>query len=222
MNILKTTAIVAVSVIATLSVAAIMGFQLTEIIAEEVPKPVYTYAEGVEITAVFKFREGEELVPLQVFKQIKGFQRADPFTFSMQKIVGNTPLLHKHVDESFLYRSSEIQKQDNNPFDAELILATGPYAKRVFTYTDCFIDDYNIDTLRDNEEGYMNKGFAVVENYILECRSYQPHSPSLEEMMTTPEDQKAHALSTLDLKEPFTTWSDHFKYQKPGSLQQQP
>jgi len=218
MNILKTTSIVAVSVIATLAVAAIMGFQLTEITAQEVAKSQYLYVEGVEITAVFKFREGEELVPLQVFKQIKGFQRADPFTFSMQKIVGNTPLLHKHVDESFLYRSSEIQKQDNNPFDAELILATGPYAKRVFTYTDCFIDDYNIDTLRDNEEGYMNKGFAVVENYILECRSMNLLSPSLEAMDDIPEDQKADTISSLDLKEPLTTWSEHFKYQKPGSL----
>ena len=69
MNIIKTTSIVAVSVIATLAVAAIMGFQLTEIIAEEVQKPVYTYAEGVEIYGVFKFREGEELIPIQVFAQ---------------------------------------------------------------------------------------------------------------------------------------------------------
>jgi hypothetical protein len=68
----------------------------------------------------------------------------------------------------------------------------------------------------------MNKGFAVVEDYILECRDMDIHNPALAEMMTTPEDEKAHTISTMDLKEPFTTWSDHFKYQKPGSLQQQP
>jgi len=67
----------------------------------------------------------------------------------------------------------------------------------------------------------MNKGFAVVENYVLECRAMQPHNPSLEKMMATSEDQKAQTTSTLDLKEPFSTWSDHFKYQKPiGSLKQ--
>ena len=219
MNILKTTVIVTVSVIVTLSVAAIMGFQLTEIIAEEIQAPEYLTAEGVEITGVFKFREGEELVPIQVFTQTKGFQRTDPFIFTIQKVVGNTPFLQKHADEAFLFRNSEVQKQDWNPFDVDIILATGPYAKRVFTYTKCFVDDYNVNTLRDNEEGYFNKGFAVVENYILECRSMQIQNPALEEMMTTKENQKANTTSSMDLKKS-STWSEHFKSQKPGSPQQ--
>lgn len=220
MNILKTTSIVAVSVIATLAVAAIMGFQLTEITAQEATRPQYLYVEGVEISGLFKFREGEELVPLNVFTQTKGFQRSEPFIFTAQKIVGNTPLLQKHADEAFLFRNSEVQKQDWNPFDVDIILATGPYAKRAFSYSKCFVDHYDVTTLRDNEEGYTNKGFAVVENYVFECRAMTPHNPSLEEMMSTKEDQKAQTTSTLDLKEPFTTWSDHFKYQKTGSLQQ--
>jgi len=222
MNIVKTTAIVAVSVIATLAVAAIMGFHISEIAADEIQKPVYTYAEGVEITGLFKFREGEELVPINVFTQTKGFLRSEPFTFTMQKIVGNTPFLHKHVDEAFLYRNSEQQKQDENPFGVDIIIATGPYAKRVFTYTDCYVKTYSVDTLRDNEEGYMNKGFAVVENLGMECRDMDMQNPALDEMNTLTDDEKANAKSTMDLKEPVTTLSDHFKYQKPGSLQQQP
>jgi hypothetical protein len=211
MNILKTTAIVAVSVIATLSIAAIMGFQLTEIIAEEIQAPEYLTAEGVSITGVFKFREGEELEPIQVFTQTKGFQRTDPFIFTVQKVVGNTPLLQKHADEAFLFRNSEIQKQDWNPFDVDIILATGPDVKRVFTYTKCFVDDYNVNTLRDNEEGYFNKGFAVVENYILECRSMQIQNPALEEMMTTKENQKANTTSSMDLKKSIKTWRDYYE-----------
>lgn len=218
MNVLKTTSIVAVSVITTLAVAAIMGFELAEITAEEVKAPDYLYAEGVAPTALFKFREGEELVPLQVFTQMKGFQRTDPFIFTIQKIVGNTPYLHMHADESFLYRNSELQKRDYNPFGVEVLLATGPYAKRAFTYHDCFVDDYGIATLRDNEEGYMNKGFAVVENYIIECKRMELHNPSLVAMNEIPEDQKPQTISTLDLAESLFTWSDHFKYQKPGSL----
>jgi hypothetical protein len=219
MNIIKTTTIVAVSVIATLAVAAIMGFQISEITAAEIQKPVYTYAEGVEITGVFKFREGEELVPIQVFSQTKGFLRTEPFVFSMQKTVGFTPFLHKHVDEAFLFRNSEVQKQDWNPFDVDIILATGPYEKRSFTYNKCYVKEYKVDTLRDNEEGYMNKGFAVVENYVLECRSMAYRNPSLDVMMNPTEDE-ATTISTMDLKEPLTTWSEHFKYQKPGSPQQ--
>jgi len=198
MNILKTTSIVAVSVIATLAVAAIMGFQLTEITAQEVQKPQYLYVEGVEITGVFKFREGEELVSINVFTQTKGFQRSEPFIFSMQKIVGFTPLLHKHVDESFLFRNSESQKQDWNPFDVDVLLATGPYEKRSFTYSKCFIKDYKVNTLRDNEEGYTNKGFAVVEDYVLECRDMDIHNPSLTALEDAKNDIEAQTKSSLD------------------------
>ena len=198
MNILKTTSIVAVSVIATLAVAAIMGFQLTEITAQEVQKPQYLYVEGVEITGVFKFREGEELVSINVFTQTKGFQRSEPFIFSMQKIVGFTPLLHKHVDESFLFRNSESQKQDWNPFDVDVLLAKGPYEKRSFTYSKCFIKDYKVNTLRDNEEGYTNKGFAVVEDYVLECRDMDIHNPSLTALEDAKNDIEAQTKSSLD------------------------
>jgi len=198
MNILKTTAIVAVSFIATLSVAAIMGFQLTEITAEEVTRTQYMFVEGVEITADFKFREGEEIVPVQVFTQTKGFGRSEPFIFTMQKIVGNTPFLQQHADESFLFRNSELQKQDYNPFDVEILLATGPYVKRSFSYTDCFIDKYDVTTLRDNEEGYTNKGFAVVENYLIECRSMQPNNPSLQAMEDSKNQVDPTTKSSLD------------------------
>lgn len=198
MNILKTTAIVAVSVIAALAVASIMGFQLSEITAETIKAPEYLYAEGVSITGVFKFREGEELVPIQVFTQTKGFQRAEPFVFSIQKVVGFTPLLHKQADESFLFRNSEVQKQDWNPFDVELILSTGSYAKRSFNYDKCFIKDYKINTLRDNEEGYMNKGFAVVEDMVLECRNMEMNNVSLQALENAKSDVEAQTKSSID------------------------
>jgi len=216
-NILKIKSIIVVSVIATIAIAATFGFQLTEIIAEEIKAPEYLTAEGVTITGVFQFREGGELVPLQQFTQTKGFQRAEPFIFIVQKVVGNTPLLHEYADKSLFYRSSEIQKKDNNPFDVEIILATGPYAKRVFSYSDCFVDDYTVRTLTDNEEGYFNKGFAIVENYTIECRIMEPQNPALDEMMTNKQSQKANTTSSMDLKEPFPTWSENFKYKKSNS-----
>ena len=212
-NILKSKSIVVISAITILAVAAIMGFQLTEIIAEEVSAPEYLTAEGVTITGVFKFKEGEELVSLQQFTQTKGFQRAEAFIFIVQKVVGNTPLLHVYADKSLFYRSSEIQKKDNNPFEAEIILATGPFAKRVFSYGECFVDDYQVRTLTDNEEGYFNKGFAIVENYTIECKIMEPHNPALEEM-TSNQNKKANTTSTMDLENPFPTWNEHFKYQK--------
>jgi hypothetical protein len=218
-NILKIKSIVAVSVIATITVAAIFGYQLTEIIAEEIQAPEYLTAEGVTITGVFKFKEGEELVTMQQFTQLKGFKRAEPFIFTVQKVVGNTPLLHKYADEAFIYRNSESQKQDINSFNVEVILATGPDAKRVFSYSDCFVDDYTVRTLTDNEEGYFNKGFAVVENYNIECKGLENHNPALDEMTTTKQIKKANTTSSMDLKEPFPTWNENFKYKKSDSQQ---
>ena len=43
------------------------------------------------------------------------------------------------------------------------------------------------------------------------------HNPALDEMMKTSDDQKAQTTSTLDLKEPYNTWSDRFKYKKSDS-----
>ena len=145
------------SVISIFAVAAIFGFHLPEIIAEETTPVEYLTAEGVTTTGVFKFREGTEVLPIQVFTQSTGFKRLQPFTFSIEKVVGPTPYLHKHVDESFLYRNSQDEKENWNPFDVEMIVSTGPYAKRVVDYSKCYIDDYSLVTLRDNEEGYFNK-----------------------------------------------------------------
>ena len=213
MNIIKTTAIVAVSIIATLAVAAIMGFQISEITAEKIPATEYLTTEGVTITGDFKFREGEELVPIQVFTQTKGFVRSEPFQFSIQKVVGNTPLLTKQVDDSFLIRSSTSQKLDNDPFDVDIILATGPHEKRGFAYHKCFIKNYAVNTLRDQEEGYFNKGFAIVEDYALECKDMEMQNPSLDEMNIPTDDQKT-TTSSMDLRDT-STWSSHYKSQKP-------
>ena len=43
------------------------------------------------------------------------------------------------------------------------------------------------------------------------------HNPTLDKI--TKEIPKANTTSSMDLKE-LSSWSNHFKYQKPGSLQQ--
>ena len=199
MNFIKTTSIVAVSVVATLAMASIFGFQLSEITAEETEDKEYKFGEGVSVTGNFKFREGTELYTFEVYEQKSGFARAEPFVFELQRIVGETPLLHKHADQSFLYRSSEVQKQDYNPFDVDIILASSGDAKRVFKYTDCYVDDYNVETLFDKEEGWMGKGFVVIDIFEIECRNYAPHNPTYLKMTEiTPPDRTTK--SSLEYK----------------------
>ena len=201
MNIAKTSSITAVSVIATLAVASIFGFQLSEITAEEDEDKGYTFGEDVAITAYFHFVEGDEMVPFQVFEQTGGWERAEPYTFELQKIVGETPLLHKRADESYKYRNSAVEKQTNNAeFTVSIILSNDADLKRVFDYRGCFVDTYNVDTIFDKEEGWnTSKGFAVVDVFEIQCEGYNPQNPTLVEMSTVTE--KAAAKSSLAYQE---------------------
>ncbi len=210
MNKTKTTSLAAFSVIATLAVASIFGFQISPITAEEDEDKGYKFAENVAVTGVFKFREGTEVVPFEVFTQTSGWGRAETYSFETQKIVGETPLLHKHADFSQTYRASQVQKTSDNEFDVEIIVSNAGDYKRVFSYNDCYVDAYFVNTLFDKEEGWMGKGFVVSDNYEFNCRGYVPQNPVYEEQHAIGEDQKAHTTSSLDLVEPFETWADEY------------
>ena len=182
MNTKKTTTI-ALSAGVILSIASITGFQLTEIIAEETEDKGYKFAEDVTITGLFNFHDGEvELHQFQVFNQKSGFQARDTFVLELQKIVGDTPFLHKTADFSFKYRNSPSEQQTNYEFDTTIVISQGGEQKRVFEYSRCFVSDYTVETLFDKEEGWMGKGFAVVDQFEIQCKRYQPLNPVYEAM----------------------------------------
>ena len=197
MNYKQTTSIAAVSVIATLAMASIFGFQISSITAEEDEDKGYTFGEDVAITAYFKFKQGDEVVPFQVFEQTSGWEKGDPFVFEAKKIVGETPLLHKHADLSQKYRNSEEQKKkDYAEFEVDIILSNDADLKRVFEYRECHIDTYMVETQFDKEEGWnTSKGFSVLDTFEIECQAYQPTNPVLEEM--TSKYDKADTKSTM-------------------------
>lgn len=200
MNIIKTTSIAAVSVIVTLTVASIFGLQISSITAEEDEAKGYEFGENVGLVAYFKFKQGDELVPFEVFNQESGWQRGEPYVFEMQKIVGETPLLHKHADLSQKYRNSvEEKKKDYAEFDVDIVLSNDGNLKRVFNYRECFINSYFVQTDFDKEEGWMGKGFAVKDIFEVQCQGYNPTNPSLEKIMSTYD--KAETKSTLAYNE---------------------
>lgn len=200
MNFVKTSSIAAVSVIATLAVASIFGFQLSEIIAEEDEEKGYKFGEDVAISAYFHFIEGDELVPFEVFDQTSGWNAAEPYKFEVQKIVGETPLLHKRADESYKYRNAVNEKKSNNAeFTVDIILSNDADLKRVFSYRGCFVDTYHVSTDFDKEEGWMGKGFAVKDNFEIQCEGLKLVNPTLIEMNEVKE--KASAKSSLAYQE---------------------
>ncbi len=191
--------IIIAAIIVTVSFAFLSfeGYFLKEIIAQELSENKgYLFAEDTVITAMFDFNKGTEISRFEIFTQKTGFQARDSFTITLEKIVGDTPLLHEVADQAFLYRSS-AEKKTINPFDVKIIISQGKDQKRSFSYSNCFIEDYFVITKTDNEEGWtQGKGFAVVDHFEIQCGSYQPNNPVYEEMNTIKE--KATAKSSMD------------------------
>ena len=210
MNYLKTT-IVAVSIMATLALASIAGFQLNEIIAEETSeKKGYTFAENTKITAVFSFDYGTEISDFEVFEQKTGFDLSKTPVFVLERIVGNTPMLHQVSDMAHKYSRSVFESQYSD-FDVTILLAQEGSVIRQYDYVSCDITDNIVKTLHDKEEGWnTSKGFAVIDKYKFTCSGYTPFSPVYQEMTNNVE--KSTTVSSTNMEEPKEFWYDHIKY----------
>ncbi len=210
MNYLKTT-IVAVSIIATLALASIAGFQLNEIVAQETSeKKGYTFAENTKITAVFSFDQGTEIADFEVFEQESGFDLAKSPVFELERIVGNTPMLHKVSDMTHKYSLSSFDHQYKD-FDVTILLAQGGNVIRQYEYESCDVTNNIVKTLHDKEEGWnTSKGFAVIDKYEFTCSGYTPYSPIYQEM--TNNGEKSTTVSSSNMEEPKEFWYDHIKY----------
>jgi len=210
MNYLKTT-MVAVSIIATLALASMAGFQLNEIVAEETSeKKGYTFAENTKITAVFSFDGGTEIADFEVFEQESGFDLKQSAVFELERIVGNTPMLHQVSDMAHKYSRSTFDHQYND-FDVTILLAQEGNVIRQYDYVSCDITNNIVKTLHDKEEGWnTSKGFAVIDKYEFTCNGYTPYSPIYQEM--TNNAKKSTTVSSTNMEEPKEFWYDHIKY----------
>ena len=212
--------------IAVFVIAAFIGFGFPAIEGQTLPtQPAkMVFVEEVSTTAVFTFREGEEIVPIQQFTQTGGFAirslaapddarassgkngKSIP-SFTMEKVLGGTPYLYAAADQTQKYYVNSAYEYPYKFFDVTVILSKGSNILRSFDYRDCQITNYAVTTRSDNEEGYAGKGFALVDQFSFECQGYTPQNPAMEQIHPS---EKAKTISSLDLR---TTdqWSQGFK-----------
>ena len=198
--------VVALSVVATLAIGSVTGFELEEIIAEDSTEKKYTMANDVEIIGLFSFADNtSELVEFQVFTQETGFDRTnEQATFeALKELNDQSPLLYKASDMSWKY--SSIPGMDYmTEFDVTVLLAKGGDVVRQFEYSACTVDEYEVKTLHDKEEGWTtSKGFAVIDEFDVLCEGYQPVNPTYQDTNAV---KKADTTSTLDLLEERALW----------------
>ena len=205
------------SVIAVFTVASFAGFELSDIhaVTAAVQPEKFVFVEKIATTALFEFRSGTELVPVQQFTQTSGFGigtldatgrtkndandvsgRAKP-AFTLEKIVGGTPHLYDVADEAQRYILSPAVEHPNKFFDVTVYLAQGGDVLRSFEYKNCQVKSYAVATRSDNEEGYTGKGFAIVDQFTFECDGYTPLNPVMDKMNIT---EQAKTIGSSDLR----------------------
>ena len=106
--------------------------------------------------------------------------------FTLVKVVGDTPYLHKAVDQTFENGGRTISEYDYKMFDVTIEMMQAEKSLRTIEYKDCSITNYKINTRTDNEEGYTTggkTGFAVVETYTFACNGFSLKSPLYDEII---------------------------------------
>ena len=227
------------SVIAVFAIASFAGFEISDIDAAPaaVQPSKYVFVEGTTVSAEFKFRDGTELSPFQLFAQTggfgttiqeatyrgtgTGFSATNPTTdggektgrakpaFTLEKNVGGTPYLYEAADQAQKNQLNAGMEFPYKFFDVEVFLTAGGDTLRSFDYQDCRVTSYVVTTRSDNEEGYTGKGFVYVDQFAFECDGYKPNNPSMDKLKVV---EHAKTISSSDLKST-DKWEPGF-YQK--------
>ena len=172
--------------------------QTENISAVDEPKgnAAYVFGEGVYPQATFNFRSGTVTYDFQLYDMTNNLfgTTANGFTstrtispeFTLVKVVGDTPYLHKAVDQTFENGGRTISEYDYKMFDVTIEMMQAEKSLRTIEYKDCSITNYKINTRTDNEEGYTTggkTGFAVVETYTFACNGFSLKSPLYDEII---------------------------------------
>lgn len=180
------------TVILALSIAFIaLIFELAEtnkVIAIDAPKGTQvSFAEGVHPVATFKFRDVIVTHDFQIFSQTSGFGNAGRgFTpeFTLLKVIGDTPYLHRAVEQTNAYSIRSGADHQYKEFDVTVDIVQEGKTLLIQDYQRCDISNYKIFTEFDKSKSFTGKEpIAILEQYTFTCAGYQLKSPMYEEMM---------------------------------------
>ena len=181
--------------------------QTENISAVDEPKgnAAYVFGEGVYPQATFNFRSGTVTYDFQLYDMTNNLfgTTANGFTstrtispeFTLVKVVGDTPYLHKAVDQTFENGGKATGGYDYDRFDVTVDMIQAENSLRAIEYKDCSITNYKINTRTDNEEGYTTggkTGFAVVETYTFACNGFNMESLDFNAMIADKQNKKPY------------------------------
>jgi len=167
----------------------------------------YNMGTGPHAIATFDFNGARETINFPLFEQSDILSKSNPI-FELGGIVGDYPLLYKRVDDAAkISQMNTGASIDHELFDVDVTLTHDGIEVREFSYANCRVVDYVVESQTNKEETYF-KGQALSNTFEFECQGYHPNVPIYNAMSDT---YKSDTQSTLDLRDT-QTWSDAFKY----------
>ena len=191
------------SLVAILAIGTMSEFN--NAFAEEKQGTKYKMADDLEAILTFTFRDGVEVHNFPVFKMGENFVDNSGVSFEVQGILDSAPHLHKALDEAYQYRlqtgvGAGSFEYDYRYFEVDVDFVKNGEIVKTLNYYNCAIADYEVKTLRDDQESYMSSktGFALVDDIEFDCGGLNktgseiPYSQSSDRSMTD--------FGTLDYK----------------------
>ena len=88
------------SIVLAIVLGVSITFTTSNIIAEEIEND-YNFADNVKTIGIFEFNNGKtEVMGIQVFEQLGGFDLREQASVRIEKIVSNTSELYKVADQA--------------------------------------------------------------------------------------------------------------------------
>ncbi len=130
-------------------------------------------------------------------------------TFKLEGVLDSDRVYLYEAADMAYHRGITYSQHQYGHFDVDIYLHKEGMTLRHFKYTDCAVNDYEVTTLFDKEEGWTtSKGFAIIDEFEFGCNGYQPNNPLYDLMKTN--GYHASTESSLDLRDT-QTWSDLYK-----------
>ncbi|KAF6246510.1 hypothetical protein C6990_08395 [Nitrosopumilus sp. b3] len=141
----------------------------------------YKMVGGVMPELTFNFREGTETLQFPVFTMGENFVDDSGVSFSVEGTVTHSPLLHKAMDEAYIYRYSNAAFDHQfKYFDVDANFVKEGESIILLDYNNCRIDNYQVETLDSNDyESYHKEvGFAIVDKIDFVCSGLKSNNDS--------------------------------------------
>ena len=151
-----------------IAVFALVSLGTTNVFADN----GYRVVGDTEPVLTFSFRDGVETLEFPVFTMDENFVTNSGVSFSVEGVVGESPLLHKALDEAYKYRfSNDALDYQFKYFDINANFVKNGESVRSLDYNNCRVDNYQVETLDSNDyESYFKEiGFAIVDKITFVC-----------------------------------------------------